>query len=412
MLLVVMGNAATTDNATHCAARPWSGQQEAVPIQYKLHQSCAYTNMVGVVQLIMPIGALVKQVVIAAPVLALALVRHHAITAVVAALLAVLSFARCLSLAGVRRRALQACLRFANSALTLILATVTWVISSPVQAVEVLAVCGSVVASLLHSHAHVAHSCIHCSLVFVANIIDAVVSPTNVAGVVLSCLIVNTFVAKILQTWWFTITTVQFTVPKLVSRIRQDGFVLGCMGTAQWVRVSRSSQHPRAVNRVRLSNRYAMVKTVKLRISLNASPNAPVSSRVWNSLLSVCLGSEFMANSCTVEYANCFACSSNYSDIEQLFNDLDWTLVDCGSTIHICRDKDKLYNLRPHVTNIRGIVGNATAVSSVIGDRDLVIRDSSGVFRTFTIKNVVYMPNATRDIYTGYASFGKIVVVA
>ena len=106
-------------------------------------------------------------------------------------------------------------------------------LSSPVQAVELLAVCGSVVASLVHGHAHVAHSCIHCSLVFVANRVDAVMSPTSVAGVVLSYLVVNTSVTKILQIWWFTITTVQFTVPKLVSRIRQDGFVLGCMGTAQ-----------------------------------------------------------------------------------------------------------------------------------------------------------------------------------
>ena len=170
------------------------------------------------------------------------------------------------------------------------------------------------------------------------------------------------------------------------------------MGQTQWARVSRNTQHPHAIERVNISARHAMIKTVKLRVSLSVGPDASISGRVWNSICAACLGERFMADHCTIEYADCFPCGTNYGDIERSFNDLDWTLVDCGSTIHICRDKDKLYNLRPHVTNIRGIVGNATAVSDLVGDRDLVIRDSSGVFRKFVIKNVVYMPNATRDI--------------
>jgi hypothetical protein len=198
MLLMAMGNAAGTDNATHCATRPWSGQQEVAPIQYRPHQRYAYAGMVSVVQFSMPVGVLVTQVVAAVPVLTLTLVRHHDITAVVVVLLAVLSFSRRFSLARVRRHALPAYLRFASSALTLVLATVTWMFSSPVQAVELLAVCGSVVASLVHSHAHVAHSCIHYSLVVVANRVDAAMSPATVAGVMLSYWVVNTVATMML----------------------------------------------------------------------------------------------------------------------------------------------------------------------------------------------------------------------
>ena len=39
-----------------------------------------------------------------------------------------------------------------------------------------------------------------------------------------------------------------------------------------------------------------------------------------------------------------------YHDLEQKYTDLDWILVDSGSTIHVCRDKRKLYNLRRHST--------------------------------------------------------------
>ena len=53
---------------------------------------------------------------------------------------------------------------------------------------------------------------------------------------------------------------------------------------------------------------------------------------------------------------------AGYRDLEQQYNDLDWLLVDSGSSIHVCRDKHKLYNMRRHTTRIRGIVGDAVAV--------------------------------------------------
>ena len=144
------------------------------------------------------------------------------------------------------------CLRVAYSTLTLALA-----VSSPVQAVESVVVCGSIMTSLVRNHAHVAHTCVRYSLVVVANRVDSAASPKNVAGIVLSYLVVSTPTAILIHLCWFTVTTVQFTLPAVVSRIWRDGLILGCMGTAQWIQVSRSSSiHAR-------SNEFSRVKPVR-----------------------------------------------------------------------------------------------------------------------------------------------------
>ena len=163
-----------------------------------------------------------------------------------------------------------------------------------------------------------------------------------------------------------------------------------------------------------------MVKRVKMNLHLNLSSTASTADRVWNSTCTVTLGQKFINSKCRivqtscgldqsehrkitkrVHVANCFASEdidAGYRDLEQKYNDLDWLLVDSGSTIHVCRDKGKLYNLRRHSTHIKGIVGDAIAISEWVGDWDLTLRDSDGHFRRFTIRNVVYMPNAARDI--------------
>jgi hypothetical protein len=118
----------------------------------------------------------------------------------------------------------------------------------------------------------------------------------------------------------------------------------------------------------------------------------------------MCLGQNFIRSKCRIvpkhsaskrgtahnnshqfQVADCFAggtLDAGYRDLEQQYNDLDWLLVDSGSTIHVCRDKHKLHNMRRHTTRIRGIVGDAVAVSEWVGDWDLTLQkiavDSSG----------------------------------
>ena len=122
------------------------------------------------------------------------------------------------------------------------------------------------------------------------------------------------------------------------------------------------------------------------------------------------LGKYFINDHCVVhtrtakdrtETANCFAtgeANRSYQQLETQYDELEWLLVDCGSTIHICRDIDKLHNLRQKKTTIKGIVGDASSVSEWVGDWNLVFKTSNGKYRNFTLRNVVCMPNASRDI--------------
>ena len=313
MLLLTVVGATDADNATRCAVQSWSGQLHAKPVSYQSYLfGCASVDSVA--NFGVSVCTLLTQMFTAAPVLALVLVKHHAGTAAVAVILAVVH-----SSWRVRAQAklCQLCLQVAYGALALALTTVEWAASSPVQAVESAGVLGSVLASLVHNYYHAAHTCARCGLVLVANCLNFAASPMTVAGMILSYLLVSTLTTMVLQLCWSAVTTVRFSLPSVISRVRRDGLFLGCMGTARWVRVPRGSQHPRATEHVRVSSRHSMIKTVKLRIRLDASPNASLGNRMWNLLCSVCLGSRFMAENCAVEYANCFVCSANYNDIEQ-----------------------------------------------------------------------------------------------
>ena len=158
-----------------------------------------------------------------------------------------------------------------------------------------------------------------------------------------------------------------------------------------------------------------MVRSIKLVLPLRTGSKVNLAGRAWNSMCVAVLGGKFIANHCTIKpitykkrvrnnevvHATCFATGEaylSYQDLEVQYDDVDWLLVDCGSSIHICRDKDKLYNLRKQITTIKGIVGDATSVSEWVGDWDLLLRDDSGQFKKFTLRNVVHMPNASRDI--------------
>ena len=71
-------------------------------------------------------------------------------------------------------------------------------------------------------------------------------------------------------------------------------------------------------------------------------------------------------NSHQFQAADCFAggtLDAGYRDLEQQYNNLDWLLVDGGSTMYVCTNKHKLHNMRRHTTRIQGIMGDAAAVS-------------------------------------------------
>jgi hypothetical protein len=62
------------------------------------------------------------------------------------------------------------------------------------------------------------------------------------------------------------------------------------------------------------------------------------------------------------------------------------------------RYRQDVQSKKKQITTIKGIVGDATSVSEWVGDWDLLLRDSCGQFKKFTFRNVVHMPNASRDI--------------
>jgi hypothetical protein len=78
--------------------------------------------------------------------------------------------------------------------------------------------------------------------------------------------------------------------------------------------------------------------------------------------------------------------------------EVTWLLVDTGSTIHVCKDRSKLINIRNKATRIAGIVGGAIGVSQEVGDWPLAISNNKGVIVKFTLKNGAIMENASRDL--------------
>jgi hypothetical protein len=67
-------------------------------------------------------------------------------------------------------------------------------------------------------------------------------------------------------------------------------------------------------------------------------------------------------------------------------------------TIHVCKDRSKLINIRKKATRIAGIVGGAIGVSQEVGDWPLAISNNNGEIVNFTLKNVALMENASRNI--------------
>ena len=81
-----------------------------------------------------------------------------------------------------------------------------------------------------------------------------------------------------------------------------------------------------------------------------------------------------------------------------MLDGLDWLLVDPGSTIHICRDRNKLTNLTHRRTQVSGIISGSISIATEMGDWKLALRNQHGKFKSFQLKNVIVVPNATKDI--------------
>ena len=78
--------------------------------------------------------------------------------------------------------------------------------------------------------------------------------------------------------------------------------------------------------------------------------------------------------------------------------EVDWLVVDSGSSIHVCKDRSKMINLRPSNIKVKGIVGEVHTVCTEVGDWPMALRNKKGDMVNYTLKNVVHMPNASRDI--------------
>ena len=106
-------------------------------------------------------------------------------------------------------------------------------------------------------------------------------------------------------------------------------------------------------------------------------------------VLAICLYGLEYVNSCKV------GASGPNVDVT---GEVTWLLVDTGSSIHVCKDRTKLINIRKKATRISGIVGGAIGVSQEVGDWPLSISNNKGEVVKFTLKNVAIMENASRNI--------------
>ena len=68
-----------------------------------------------------------------------------------------------------------------------------------------------------------------------------------------------------------------------------------------------------------------------------------------------------------MEYVNSCKVGASGPKVD-VAGEVTWLLVDTGSTIHVCKDRSKLINIRSKATRIAGIVGGAIGVSQEVGD--------------------------------------------
>ena len=71
------------------------------------------------------------------------------------------------------------------------------------------------------------------------------------------------------------------------------------------------------------------------------------------------LGSKFVEHHCLV--------GGDKPDIAEML-EVDWLVVDSGSSIHVCKDRSKMINLRPSNIKVKGIVGEVHTVCTEVGD--------------------------------------------
>jgi hypothetical protein len=177
--------------------------------------------------------------------------------------------------------------------------------------------------------------------------------------------------------------------------IRAHGVKAALFGKDKWVGMAKAQVMKlpsKPIKIVRMSKKLHMVKTKQV----------PDTSSVYDLALSMVWGLEINSptggDSDKIETCDVFEVNANLKHLEETHDEVDWLLLDTGSTVHICRDRNKLHNLTRRTTRIRGVNGGQITKSELIGDWNLVLRDKFGKFHKFTLRNVVLFPEASRDI--------------
>ena len=186
---------------------------------------------------------------------------------------------------------------------------------------------------------------------------DHLISSDGITGLSTSIFVISLFVhalgviAEAIRT---TVTGVQQAQMTTLA-IRAHRVKAALFGKDKWVGMTKDQVRKlpsKPIKIVRMSKKLYMVKTKY--VSNTSSVYDLALSMMWG----LEIDSTTRSGSGKIETCDVFEVNANLKHLEETHDEVDWLLLDTGSTVHICRDRSKMHNRTRRTTRIRGVNGD------------------------------------------------------